>query len=103
MRRHSIEYTHSPTFDREKLLQVKPFGEEGMAESPPAAQVVDLAGRSVEVWNWYQSRISWPPELQIIQKIPEIWKAISFQAFQYPTNSLSIVTSGGKKTAQVKD
>ena len=30
-------------------------------------------------------------------------KAIFFQAFQYPTNSLSIVTSGGKKTAQVKD
>ena len=43
------------------------------------------------------SRFSTP---NIIQEFEEIHL---LQAFQYPTNSLSIVTSGGKKTAQVKD
>ena len=56
--------------------------------------------RSAKI-KWNLKRL--PSDLQITEQNPEIWKAIFLQAFQYPTNSLSIVTSGGKKTAQVKD
>ena len=59
---------HSDLSQLEKMLQVKTFAEVEMSESAPA-QLVDLGGRSVEVW---QNKVEYKSDQTLGNFIPGI-------------------------------